>query len=466
MAEPRFCFQHPTRIARRKCFICERPLCPDCQIKRDHHLFCTDLCHKNYLRTVEVKKPNPYTRYVLYAGSLVLVGGLVYFALLADAFYTGGDRPANANPTPKSSVAPIAPSLPVESPNPPKETINISRPVNGMKSASQTIEVAGKAPKDAIVGLYLNGSLIESTLAMEASYNFPAVLLTKHANVIQTRFYKDESSNFSPAIMVFYQDTIQTTSGDWKFFQNSADNISRGNLSRKEIVLTFDGGSESNAATQILDILHEHHLRVTIFLTGEFISHFPEVTRRIASEHEVGNHTFSHEHLTTYAQDATQKTIPSLTREEFQDQLKKTEDIFYQTTGKKMTPLWRAPYGEHNIEIRRWAAELGYVHVAWTSDPKTHQNLDSLDWVPNASTPGYFPAMLIKDRILSFNQNEPEQANGGIVLMHLGTERTADDQVYKWLPEIIKTFRQRGYQFITAGELIDHQDLLPNVATK
>ena len=88
--------------------------------------------------------------------------------------------------------------------------------------------------------------------------------------------------------------------------------------------------------------------------------------------------------------------------------------------------------------------------------------MDSLDWVPSATTPGYFPALLIKDRLLSFGQNEPDQANGAIILMHLGSQRELRDRLDKYLPEIIKTFRQRGYEYITASELIDHQDLLPN----
>jgi DNA-binding winged helix-turn-helix (wHTH) protein len=47
--------------------------------------------------------------------------------------------------------------------------------------------------------------------------------------------------------------------------------------------------------------------------------------------------------------------------------------------------------------------------------------------------------------------------------MHLGSQRDPGDRLDKWLPEIIETFRQRGYKFITASELIDHRDLLPNV---
>ena len=75
-----------------------------------------------------------------------------------------------------------------------------------MKSPSQFLQVEGKAPQNAVVAVYLNGTLIESTVARGAVYRFSKVMLTKHANVIQTRYYSDDgSSNFSPAIMVLFQ---------------------------------------------------------------------------------------------------------------------------------------------------------------------------------------------------------------------------------------------------------------------
>lgn len=465
MSEPKFCYQHPTRIAKRKCFQCTRPLCPECQRKLDHHLFCSDTCHKDYMRGLAIAAPRkPYVRYAVYGSLFVLFSGLVYFGLLADAFYSGGDK------TSQASLGKIAPSLPVETAPETRDpdSVTITRPINGMKSPSQTVEVEGKAPAGAVVAAYLNGSLVESTVARDGNYSFPGVLLTKHANVLQTRYYTENgSSNFSPAIMVLYQDPIQEgDSGDFRFFQNSADNVARGNINRKELVLTFDGGSEANSCESILKTLKQYNIRSTMFLTGEFIEQNPELTRRIAAEHEVGNHTYSHEHLTTFAKNSSQKTAPEMTREELQMELRKTDELFFNATGKRMAPLWRAPFGEHNLEIRKWAAELGYTHVAWTANPKNHQNLDSLDWVPNQSYPGYFPALLIKDRILTFGQNEPEQANGGIVLMHLGTQRTDKDRVDQWLPEIIKTFKSRGYSFITASTLVDHMDLLPSMAAK
>jgi peptidoglycan/xylan/chitin deacetylase (PgdA/CDA1 family) len=455
--QPKFCYRHPTHIARRKCYQCSRAICPTCQIKVDHHLFCGNVCHKEYIERISSQRKSPYKKYVAYASIAALLGVFIYFGLLADAFYSGGDQQATTN------LNSIAPSLPVDVQEKKAETITITRPLNGMKSPSQTIQVEGAAPQNSVVAVYLNGTLMDSTVARSAYYRFPQLLLTKHANVIQTRFYADNgSSDASSAIMVFFQDSLKTAGEDLAFFQNSSDNISRGNLKRKELVFTFDGGSEANSCASILKALDEAKIRTTIFLTGEFIEKYPELTRVIAQKHEVGNHTYNHSHLTTYAENSQQKTSANMTREELQNQLRKTEEVFQQATGKRMAPLWRAPYGEHNLEIRKWAAELGYVHVAWTSNPKTRQNMDSLDWVPNASVPGYFPALLIKERILSFGQNEPEQANGAIMLMHLGSQRDESDRIDKWLPEIIKTFRQRNYHFITASELIDHQDLLPN----
>jgi len=458
MAEVKFCYRHPTYLAKRKCYHCDRPICPRCQLKLDHHLFCSDSCHQTHSKTHLLNSKSVYKRYAFYATLVVLVGGFIYFALLADAFYNGGDENI------RSDLAGIAPSLPVNTDERPVEAVTITRPVNGMKSASQTVQVEGSAPQNAIVAIYLNGTLIDSTVARNGNYRFPQVLLTKHANVIQTRFYGDNgASDSSTAIMVFYQESIRSADDHSAFFQNSSDNISRGNIHRKELVMTFDGGSEANSCSSILRSLSSAKLRATVFLTGEFIEKYPDFTREIAANHEVGNHTYSHAHLTTYAENMQQKTASSMTREELQNQLRKTEEIFHHVTGKHMAPVWRAPYGEHNVEIRKWAAELGYVHVAWTANSKTRQNMDSLDWVPNSSFPGYFPALLIKDRLLSFGQNEPEQANGAVVLMHLGSQRDESDRLDKWLPDIIRTLRQRGYEFITASQLIDRQDLLPAV---
>src|SRR3990172_1281218 len=142
MAEPKFCFKHPTYIAKRRCFQCRRPLCPNCQIKLDHHLFCSTQCHADHTASIPLQTRPRYTRYALYASSLLLVASLVYFALLADAFYSGGNQDT------QPALSALTPSLPVATETVADE-IEIQRPLNGMKSLSQIIAIEGKAPQNA-----------------------------------------------------------------------------------------------------------------------------------------------------------------------------------------------------------------------------------------------------------------------------------------------------------------------------
>ena len=229
--------------------------------------------------------------------------------------------------------------------------------------------------------------------------------------------------------------------------------ITRGALIKKELSITFDGGSEAAGAEEILRTLREKNVKTTIFLTGEFIKSYPELVKEMVEDgHEIGNHSLSHPHLTTFASNYRQQTLSSVDKEFITRQLKETARIFKELTGKDMIPFWRAPYGEQNAEIRQWAYEAGFTHIGWTANRKTKQSLDSLDWVANEESEFYHSADEIKQRILNFDKNGNE-VRGGIVLMHLGTERKSSHAHTK-LPEIINSLEERGYRFVKVSELL------------
>ena len=105
-----------------------------------------------------------------------------------------------------------------------------------------------------------------------------------------------------------------------------ADDITRGDLTVREVAFTFDGGDEANVAGEILDILWARRIQTTIFLTGQFIRVYPDLVRRMVDEgHEVGNHTDAHPHLTTYEKNHRQQTLPNVTREFLVGQLRRAE---------------------------------------------------------------------------------------------------------------------------------------------
>ncbi len=224
--------------------------------------------------------------------------------------------------------------------------------------------------------------------------------------------------------------------------------VERGPTDRREIVLTFDADGAQGAEV-ILDTLRQKRIQTTVFLTGKFMDKYPGLVRQIVKDgHEVGNHTQTHPHLTTYDQNNRHETRPEVTKEWFLDELMKPAAKFEELTGTPMAKIWRAPYGEVNPQILRWAHELGYRHVGWTRDYAHSMTLDSLDWVINRSDKNYQPGGKIIDRLLNFERESRDGVNGGIVLMHLGTERVAGDSVGLHLPRLIDEWRERGYRFV------------------
>jgi peptidoglycan/xylan/chitin deacetylase (PgdA/CDA1 family) len=233
--------------------------------------------------------------------------------------------------------------------------------------------------------------------------------------------------------------------------EGEVPDISRGDLDRKEIALTFDGGGWANAAPQILETLREKRISCTFFLTGEFIRRYPDLVRQIVAEgHEVANHTESHPHLTSYADNSRHQLLPWVSRSFLWRELRGAEELFFELTGERMAPFWRAPYGEQNATLRKWAKEIGYQHVSWTSDYRARKSLDSLDWVADPSLKIYCSAEDVRNRILGYGDG----ANGGIILMHLGTSRM-HDQVHERLGEIIEGLWERGYRLVKVSELLE-----------
>lgn len=191
----------------------------------------------------------------------------------------------------------------------------------------------------------------------------------------------------------------------------------RGNPAWSQIALTFDAGAGSEATPAILDTLQAAGVRATIFLTGQWIRQNPGLTRRIVTDgHQVANHTFDHPNLAT---------LPDA---KIQEQLTTTAQLFQETTGTMMLPLFRPPFGARDRRVWQAAAQAGYRSVYWT--------LDSGDWREGATAAG------VRDRVVQNAQN------GAIVVMHLGLPQTAEA-----LPEIVRRLQAAGYRLVTITEI-------------
>jgi peptidoglycan/xylan/chitin deacetylase (PgdA/CDA1 family) len=214
-----------------------------------------------------------------------------------------------------------------------------------------------------------------------------------------------------------------------------------------KIAITFDGNASTNRTAELLDLLQQHDLEVTIFVTGRFIERYPSIIRRaVLSGHEIGNHTYSHPHLTTYAKNRSHRLLPEVTKKRFQEELRRTEAAFVKATGHSMQPLWRAPYGEENRPLRGWALEMGYLHVRWSS--LEGASLDSHDWVADEHSSLYKSSRRIMERLIQFPKLE-----GGIILMHMATDR--EEPPWQELPVFLDALKRRGLEPTTVTRLLE-----------
>lgn len=196
--------------------------------------------------------------------------------------------------------------------------------------------------------------------------------------------------------------------------------ITHGNPHRPEVALTFDDGP-SEYTPQVLAILQHYGVNATFFSIGQNIAQFPTYLQQdLAGENAVGNHTFTHPHLTTLS-------FPSIYQE-----LSVTQSAVLSETGTRPT-VFRPPYGEYNADVVTAADQLGLTVVTWEADAN--------DWViPQPS------ADMIASRILSAARN------GMIFLLHEGGGNRANTVAA--LPAIIIGLQARSLTLVTIPRML------------
>ncbi|MFF7725163.1 polysaccharide deacetylase family protein [Streptomyces sp. NPDC008001] len=179
-----------------------------------------------------------------------------------------------------------------------------------------------------------------------------------------------------------------------------------GNTSGR-VLLTLDDWAfdRYERATEVGAYLRGRGIRAAFFLVNEYASQHPEVARTLRRQgHWVGNHTWSHPHLTGLSDEAARREIRDGVR----------------------SSLFRPPYGDYGPRETRIAAALGARVCTWT--------VDTLDW---ENTDGRFPdPATLRARV---RDAPAADKRGGVILGHLFS-RFPDA-----LPGIVDDLRAQGY---------------------
>ncbi len=195
--------------------------------------------------------------------------------------------------------------------------------------------------------------------------------------------------------------------------------------SDKVVALTFDAGGNDAGVAPILKALADAGVPATFFLTGRWTEVYPADAKTIAARYPVGNHTYSHPHLTEVADAQVAAEVSH------------AETVIKTTTGLDPHPLFRFPYGSSDARVLSDLHALGYGGIRWT--------VDTLGWEGRSS--GQSEASVLQ-RVL--NALQP----GEIVLMHVGAANDGTTLDANSLPSIIREVKARGYRLVLISDYV------------
>ncbi len=184
------------------------------------------------------------------------------------------------------------------------------------------------------------------------------------------------------------------------------------------VALTLDDGPSTKYTQRVLDILERKIVRATFNLIGKHAQALPDLARRVAERHEIGNHTWSHPNM-TFAQ-AT-----------FADhQLRRGAEAIADATGH-VPATYRPPYGYFSGATIMVATGMGYPIVLWDFEFNQHGE--------SAAANITRMTRLVRP--------------GSIVLAHDGGTLNCD-VVVAALPEFIDRVHDKGLRFVTTSEIL------------
>lgn len=203
-----------------------------------------------------------------------------------------------------------------------------------------------------------------------------------------------------------------------KAFAKTHPTIWKLNTKEKVVALTFDDGPKPEESIALLNLLDQYGIRATFFITGRESEANPDLLKRINdSEHDIGNHSFSHRNLTT------------LSDQDVENELKKTNDIVYKITGKTIR-FFRPPGGKINNKVSKIVAKTNLQTILY--------NVNTVDY-----TGGEKQSPSVQTLLASIKP-------GSILLLHNGGPQTL-----KNLPALLEGLKEKNYRCVRLSEFLN-----------
>lgn len=200
----------------------------------------------------------------------------------------------------------------------------------------------------------------------------------------------------------------------------------------KRVFLTFDDGPTKQVTPYILNLLKSENIKANFFVIGTKVEQNPELVKREYEEgHFIGNHGYSHQYSKIYS------SVDSVLEE-----YNKNNNLIRKAIGNE----------KYNSFIFRFPGGLvggPYNDLKHEALQKLNENgIGNVDW--NALTNDADGAKT-KDAIMENFYKTVKDKTSVVLLMHDAADKIL---TYETLPEIIKYFKENGYQFQTMFDAV------------
>jgi peptidoglycan/xylan/chitin deacetylase (PgdA/CDA1 family) len=184
------------------------------------------------------------------------------------------------------------------------------------------------------------------------------------------------------------------------------------------IALTFDDGPYPVTTPLLLQMLGDLHVPATFFLIGRDAVQFPALAAEIAAGgHEIADHTLTHPDL--------DRLDPAAVTNELVGGAAILRTLAPDPAEQR---LFRPPHGRYTLTTIRAAQAAGYDTILWSDDPGDWRSVSAATLLAHVRAHASVPEVL---------------------LLHSGRPATI-----AMLPELVTSYRQAGYAFVTVGSLL------------
>ncbi len=189
----------------------------------------------------------------------------------------------------------------------------------------------------------------------------------------------------------------------------------------KEVFFTFNVLWEKKHLPAILDFLEERQIKAVFFVSGEWLSSYPEEAADIIENgHYLGGRLFSQHRLLLLEEKKVIKEIETFNQ--LSMELLDYRPLFF-----------RPPYGDYNDAAVRIAGDFNCVTLLWSINALMLSEAD---------------AGLLNTRL------EERLHSGAVILFH-----TASPQIHELLPELVNFLEWKGYSIASPEVILEYSGI-------